>query len=289
MREDELGRVYSEGEIIFQEGDEGDRMYVVQAGKVKITKKHATGELTIATLQPGEIFGEMALFDRMPRSATAVAVGEARILGIEKIKLFQSIDRDPTLVLKVIESMSRRIRSLDEEFTKLKKNKIELLQVFVDIDRTCDFVLEEAKNSVIADNGSIMLYSEKEKNLVIKAAFGTVWEPRTSLGRGEGIAGDVLSTGKAELINNVSMDARFKTGSAYIMSMLCAPLKGKNSPFGVINMSRNTGKLFTVEDLKLLRTVSIYASIAIENAMNFTRLHDVTDEFLRHASLLDIW
>jgi len=289
MREDELGRVYSEGEIIFQEGDEGDRMYVVQAGKVKITKKHDTGELTIATLGPGEIFGEMAMFDRMPRSAAAVAMGEARILGIDKKKLFQSIDRDPTLVFKLIESMSSRIRSLDEEFTKLKKSKMELLQVFVNIDRTCSFVLEEAKNSVISDNGSIMLYDEREKNLVIKAAFGTVWEPRTSLGRGEGIAGDVLSTGKAELINNVLMDARFKTGSADIMSMLCVPLKGKNSPFGVINMSRSTGKLFTVEDLKLLRTVSIYASLAIENAINFTRLHDVTDEFLRHATLLDIW
>ena len=289
MREDELGRVYSEGEIIFREGDEGDRMYVVQAGKVKITKKHDKGELTIATLGPGEIFGEMAMFDRMPRSAAAVAMGEARILGIDKKKLFQSIDRDPTLVFKMIESMSRRIRSLDEEFTKLKKSKMELLQVFVNIDRTCSFVLDEAKNSVIADNGSIMLYDEREKNLLIKAAFGTVWEPKTSLGRGEGIAGDVLSTGKAELINNVSMDARFKTGSADIMSMLCVPLKDKNSPFGVINMSRSKGKLFTVEDLKLLRTVAIYASLAIENAINFTRLHDVTDEFLRHATLLDIW
>ncbi len=289
MREDELGRVYSGGEVIFQEGDEGDRMYVVQAGKVKITKKHDAGELTIATLGPGEIFGEMAMFDRMPRSAAAVAVGEARILGIDKKKLFQSIDRDPTLVFKLIESMSSRIRSLDEEFTRLKKSKMELLQIFVNINETCQFVLDGAKNSVIADNGSIMLYDEREKNFVIKAAFGTVWEPRTSLGRGEGIAGDVLSTGKAELINNVSMDPRFKTGPADIMSMLCVPLKGKNSPFGVINMSRTTGKLFTVEDLKLLRTVAIYASLAIENAMNFTRLHDVTDEFLRHATLLDIW
>ena len=210
-------------------------------------------------------------------------------MGIDKKKLFQSIDRDPTLVFKLIESMSRRIRSLDEEFTRLKKSKMELLQIFVNIEETCQFVLEGAKNSVIADNGSIMLYDENGKNLIIKAAFGTVWEPRTSFGRGEGIAGDVLSTGKAELINNVSMDPRFKTGTADIMSMLCVPLKGKNSPFGVINMSRTTGKLFTVEDLKLLRTVAVYASLAIENAMNFTRLHDVTDEFLRHATLLDIW
>ena len=289
MREDELGRTFSEGEIIFKEGDEGDRMYVVQSGKVKITKRYPAGELDIATLGPGEIFGEMALFDMMPRSATAVAVGEARVLGIDKKKLFQGIDRDPTMVFKLIESMSRRIRNLDEEFAKLKKSKMAVLQIFVNIDETCAFVLEEAKNSVIADNGSVMLYDEKEKHLVIKTAFGTIWEPRTSLGRGEGIAGDVLSTGRAELINNVSMDARFKTGSSDITSMLCAPLKGKHETFGVLNLSRNTGKLFTVEDLKLLRIVAIYASIAIENALNFNRLQDVTDEFLRHATLLDIW
>jgi len=67
------------------------------------------------------------------------------------------------------------------------------------------------------------------------------------------------------------------------------PLKGKNGNFGVINMSKKSEKLFSIEDLKLLRTFSNYASIAIENAMNFTRLHNVTDEFLRHATMLDMW
>ena len=288
MKDGELGRDYAEGEIIFKEGDEGDRMYVIQSGRVQITKKTSSGDLTIATLGKGEIFGEMALFDRLPRSATAAALDEARILSIDKKKLFQTIDRDPTLVFKTLESMSSRIRRLDEEFTKLRKSKLDILQIFVNVDETCSFILEEAKNFIKADNGSIMLYSDEEKALFIKAAFGTEWNPKTKLNTGEGIAGDVLKTGKAELINNVSMDPRYKKGSADINSVLCVPIRGRNRHLGVINMSRISENLFVIEDLKLLRFIAIYASVAIENAMNFTRLRNVTDEVLRHATMLDM-
>jgi GAF domain-containing protein len=288
MKDGELGRVYAQGEIIFKEGDEGDRMYVIQSGRVQITKKTPSGDLTIATLVTGEIFGEMALFDRLPRSATAAALDEARILSIDKKKLFQTIDRDPTLVFKTLESMSRRIRRLDEEFAKLRKSKLDILQIFVNVDETCNFILEEAKNFIKADNGSIMLYSDEEKALLIKAAFGTEWNPKTKLNPGEGIAGDVLKTGKAELINNVSMDPRYKKGSAYINSVLCVPIKGRNTHLGVINMSRISENLFVIDDLKLLRFIALYASVAIENAINFSRLRNVTDEVLRHATMLDM-
>jgi transcriptional regulator with GAF, ATPase, and Fis domain len=289
MTEGELGRLYAEGEIIFKEGDEGDRMYVVQSGKVKITKKTASGEVTIATLESGEIFGEMALFDRMPRSASAMALDEARVLSIDRKKLFQTISRDPTLVFKIIESMSRRIRRLDEEFTKLRKNKVDILQIFVNVDETCNYILEETKNFIKADNGSIMLFDDKDKSLSIKAAFGTEWNPKTKLHVGEGIAGDVLKTGKAELINNVSMDQRYKSGASHITSVLCVPLRGKTDYFGVVNLSRSSEALFSIEDLKLLRSIAMYASIAIENAINFSRLNNVTDEMLRHATMLDMW
>jgi CRP-like cAMP-binding protein len=121
MSEGELGKVYADGDIIFREGDIGDCMYVIQSGTVRLTRKTASGEITIATLQKGEIFGEMALFDRQPRSATAVASGDARVLSVDKNKLFTTINRDPTLVFKMLESMSQRIRKLDGELTRLKK------------------------------------------------------------------------------------------------------------------------------------------------------------------------
>jgi transcriptional regulator with GAF, ATPase, and Fis domain len=288
MNEGELGKVYSDGEIIFKEGDVGEGMYVIQSGKINITKKATSGELVIATLQSGEIFGEMALFDRLPRSATAKALGDARVLSIDKKKLFSTISKDPTLAFKILESMSQKIRRLNEEFMKLKKDKLDILQVYLDVDAICNFILEEAKKMIPADNGSVMLLDDEDKTLSIKAAFGSESDHKIRLTVGEGVAGDVLRTGKAELINNVSLDSRFKPMGIHIKSMLCVPLKLKNYNFGVINMTNSSEKYFAIDDLKLLHSIAIHASIAIENAKNFSKLKSATDEIIMHATLLDM-
>lgn len=120
---DYVGRIYADGEVIFKEGDKGEGMYVIQAGKVKITRQTPSGEVILNTLSGGDIFGEMALFDRLPRSATATAVGEARILSVDKTKLFTLISRDATTAFKIIETMSSRIRRLDDELSRNKKTE----------------------------------------------------------------------------------------------------------------------------------------------------------------------
>ncbi len=121
---DYLGRTYSDGEVIFKEGDKGKGMYVIQSGKVKISKMTPAGEITLNVIGNGDIFGEMALFDKLPRSATATAVGDARILSVDNSKLFTLISRDPTTAFKIIETMSSRIRRLDEELSHYKKNEM---------------------------------------------------------------------------------------------------------------------------------------------------------------------
>ncbi|HXX53138.1 MAG TPA: cyclic nucleotide-binding domain-containing protein [Thermodesulfovibrionales bacterium] len=286
MKEGELGKVYAGGEIIFTEGSTGEVMYVIQSGKVKITKRTESGEVTIATLGEGEIFGEMAVFDRMPRSATAVAMGSARVLSVDKQKLFISINRDPTLVFKMMESMSQRIRSLDGELAKLKKEHTEMSRICVNIDETSALILKEAKNVIPADNGSVMLLDNEGKCLVIAAAFGEEADPKVILSGGEGIAGDVLRTGRAELVNNVFLDSRFVPGGSQISSMLCAPLRCRDHNFGVINMSNRADKPFIIDDLKMLDALALYASIAIQNAKNFSQLKDATSEVLRQATML---
>lgn len=122
MKERELGRTYKDGEIICREGEKGKNMHVIQSGKVNVIKKTAEGTLTLSTLKEGEIFGEMALFDHLPRSATVKAAGETRILTIDRKGLFPRISKDPTLAFKILESMSKRIRDLSEEVTHLKRN-----------------------------------------------------------------------------------------------------------------------------------------------------------------------
>ncbi len=288
MKEGELGKIYSDGEVIFQEGETGNVMYVIQSGNVKITKKIESGEVEIATLHHGEIFGEMALFDRMPRSASAVAVGDARVLSVDKKKLFSTISRDPTLMFKLLESMSQRIRKLDEELTKLKKKDADVHHFCVNIDEACRFILDEAKNVIKPDNGSIMLLDDAGEFLTIRAAFGPESPVKMHFRAGEGIAGDVLKSGRAELINNVSMDGRFVSGTARITSMLCVPLRCMDSNIGVINMSNTSDRLFTLDDLKLLHSLAIYASIAIQSAKNFSNLKSATDEILKHATMLNM-
>ena len=119
----ELGKIYRDGEVIFREGEPGQVMYLVQFGQVKITKTTTDGELTLATLSSGDLFGEMALFDRLPRSATAAASGEARVLSIDKRKLLTTMTRDPTVAFHLLASMSKHIRQLDDELAAYRHQK----------------------------------------------------------------------------------------------------------------------------------------------------------------------
>lgn len=288
MTDGELGKGYHNGDIIFKEGDKGDMMYVIQSGKVKITKNTDSGDITVATLGTGEIFGEMALFDKLHRSATVSALGNTRVLSIDRKKLFSTISHDPTLAFKIIESMSKRLRRLNEDLMDLSKNESDMLGVCIDIDETCSLILKEVRKIVRADNGSIMLADDDGKSLSIKAAFGPEANPKIKFSVGKGIAGDVLRTGRAELINNVSMDSRFISGGKHIKSMLCVPLKADKRVFGVINVSNSSENLFTLDDLKLLRSLAIYASIAIQNARNLSNLKNATSDLLRHATMLDM-
>ncbi|MBI5189022.1 MAG: GAF domain-containing protein [Nitrospirae bacterium] len=67
------------------------------------------------------------------------------------------------------------------------------------------------------------------------------------------------------------------------------PLKCAGINLGVINMSNCSERLFTIDDLKLLHSLSMYAAMAIQNAKNFSSLRDAMDKVLMHATILDVW
>jgi GAF domain-containing protein len=70
--------------------------------------------------------------------------------------------------------------------------------------------------------------------------------------------------------------------------MICIPLRCNDKNIGVMNMSNNTDTLFTPDDLKILNALAFYASVAIENARNFTHLQNVTDDVLKHTTMLEM-
>lgn len=108
-------RTYDSGEIVFREGDQTTDMFVVQEGNVIVTKQVAGNEVFLATLERGDFFGEMALLESLPRSATCRAWGATRLLAIRSGELLMKIRRDPTFAFEMLQHMSYRIRQLDEQ------------------------------------------------------------------------------------------------------------------------------------------------------------------------------
>lgn len=122
MKESELGKTYKDGEIICREGDEGKSMFVIQSGTVEVSKNLPEGEMVLRTMTKGEIFGEIALFDRMARSATVKARGEAIVLRVDKKGFFAKACKDPSVTFNILEGMSKRIRDLTRELSIYKEN-----------------------------------------------------------------------------------------------------------------------------------------------------------------------
>jgi len=119
MKQGELGRTYRAGETIARQGEIGDCMYVIQAGRVEVVKDSGTGEVGLAELAEGDFFGEMALFEKDVRSATVRALGEARVLTIDKKMFLRKVHEDPSLAFRIMQKMSQRIRELDDQLTSL--------------------------------------------------------------------------------------------------------------------------------------------------------------------------
>lgn len=114
-----LGKVYRDGEEIVRQGETGDCMYIIQTGQAEAIQGKEGKEVRLAVLGEGDVFGEMALFERMPRSATVRALGDMRVLTIDKKTFLRRVHEDPSLAFRILQKMSFRIRELDTELFRL--------------------------------------------------------------------------------------------------------------------------------------------------------------------------
>ena len=119
MKTGELGKIYQDGELIIRQGEAGDCMFVIQQGQVEILGEQDGNEIRLAVRDEGEFLGEMAIFEREVRSATVRALGQVRVLTVDKKNNLQRIHEDPSLAYRMIQTMSRRIRELSGEVVRL--------------------------------------------------------------------------------------------------------------------------------------------------------------------------
>lgn len=106
FKDAENSQIYAPGETIFEEGQEGEVMYVLIEGQVEI----AAGEAVIDVLSPGDIFGEMALIDNSPRSGTARALSRCKVAPVDEFNFVHYVQHSPLFALEVMKVMASRLR-----------------------------------------------------------------------------------------------------------------------------------------------------------------------------------
>ncbi len=136
MSEKDIGyeRSLNAGETLFREGDKGDEMYLIKTGKIKIVKEMDPGEeKTLAVLEAGSFFGEMAVLDKRPRSASAIAETDTELIIVDRGVFLRKVNENP-FIKYIISTLSDRLRKTDNmlKYFSVHNERIRFIQYLRD-------------------------------------------------------------------------------------------------------------------------------------------------------------
>ncbi len=115
---------YAPGEIIFYENEPGDAMYIIISGEIQIIEGIDSNRVILATMEKGDLLGELAVLDDEFRSASAKAVDDVLLLSIKKEEFRELIREYPDLSFEIFKVLNQRIRNVNEKLQEIK-NKLE--------------------------------------------------------------------------------------------------------------------------------------------------------------------
>ncbi len=112
-------RSFPAGTRVFHEGDSSDACYIVSEGSFRVTREHSDGRaITLATLGPGEIFGELAMLDGDRRSASAESITDGTLLALPANDVRSLLSRNPEIALKLVAGLVRRLRAANARLSR---------------------------------------------------------------------------------------------------------------------------------------------------------------------------
>ena len=163
---DRYGRLIPAGQVIFRENEEGEEMFIIQDGKVRISRNINGNEHILAVLGKGDFFGETAIVNRVKRTATATAVTATHLLTFDRQGFHGMIEKNSKIAMNIIDKLCRRLQSANSQIQHLKrKNEASLIAL------NLLYAFEEASS----DNPSIPLDSTAEEiALSLDAPVGDV-------------------------------------------------------------------------------------------------------------------
>ena len=133
-----FSRTFRQGEIIFSEFEPGDTFYLIQSGRVQLVKLIGEIERTLDILQPSEMFGEMAILENSPRSASAIALDEVKVLEFNSQNFEILLLGNPQIALKLLKMFCKRIYDSKRRFMilTLPDPQAKIADVFLMLDET---------------------------------------------------------------------------------------------------------------------------------------------------------
>jgi CRP/FNR family cyclic AMP-dependent transcriptional regulator len=114
-----LGKTFPPGTVLFKEGESGREMFVIQSGTVKISKVVRGEEQVLASLGPGEFFGEMAILNNKPRSATATVIEDCKMLVIDPKTYELMLKNNIEIAVRMIKKLAQRLQEADDQIESL--------------------------------------------------------------------------------------------------------------------------------------------------------------------------
>lgn len=131
------------GEVLFEEGDAGTDAFIVESGAIRISRRNEDGQdLVLTDLSPGGLFGELALIDNHPRSATATATVDTELIKLDRHAFMRDLRENPERAQELFKIFSGRIRRMDE---------LAMMLAFAPDDQRLTFALEVAKQRAEVD------------------------------------------------------------------------------------------------------------------------------------------
>ncbi len=162
---------FKEGEILFYEGDTADNFYIVMDGEVEVWKSYGRNDADMLAVHgKGHLFGEMALIDNLPRSATVKARGDVVLLQIKEEDFDRMIREKTSVAFSIIRSLSAMVRKSNETFLEDLKAKNEKLEAaYSELKETQEELIRQERFSNLGKFSSMILHDLKNPISIIKA------------------------------------------------------------------------------------------------------------------------
>src|ERR1044072_1705236 len=199
----------SAGSSLFQTGDAGDSMYLIEGGRVRIHIRDADGDdVTLAELARGDFFGEMAILDGKPRSASATVIEDARLAVLHRDDFLVFVRRNPEVSLRMLAAITTRLR------------------------RTDDLLRQRVSRNVNEEEAARLTLADRMADLI--AEFGGSWK---FIGAAMGFM--VLWV----IVNSILLGARVFDPYPYVLlNLVLAVITGMQAPLIMMSQNRQSGK-----------------------------------------------